>query len=698
MCLWSYQYFSQCSHQELDLVQPCAQSQSIDYVRWIRQEEDRRAGDRFNTSQGSRDQSRASTNRLDSPYAHPLLPSTITCTSASPVDDTILHKSFHHHHHQDTTMKAKAAHDAGFRFARDDHSDAESDGESSVRRYDIQGTRDSPVQRQAHFLQRRLNIQSVSTIQGKDRDGPNLKAETRALIRRRHKELPEQKQVTARRSQADLRGTKSSDKNVIDNGKPMSRTVGSKPSSYAMPTAASQRRSAATGSTSPASPVLHKRSVPSVRTLWQDRDVVAKQSDATKKLDNRRLFLKTEQGVPQDPAIVDFKEARPSTPDHEAVAGLSRLPRPVKRDDHVAARPRTSDRGAAVSPVMVPRTRKFSRAELLAIKTVDDQVERAEIIDKIGSSEVPDLILHQKRTTSGPETVTSDVDRTLNSNVQTASTQARPERVPDVVASLRADAPDFVPESGRKTSKVVFEPGYYNQQDPLWVPDYAWESMSYEQKREVVENRRGRGLSNVSSSDPDTFSTPTPPQLSSPIVLDPQGNVLSPKPKWTWANRRTVKTLRTLGRAPLPTLDFPSAGSSSNASEGSSPFNAWSVRPDRPGSWYGWSGGDGKEISFRGYGPHAERNPYSPHNFRNYENQATSSSAFNNQGYGYSNYGGKIQAPMGLQDWALQRGYDRVPCPNYQIGRAKENITTPENPLGWCSTCLSRRTHSCAKV
>ncbi|GAB7344605.1 hypothetical protein MBLNU457_3095t1 [Dothideomycetes sp. NU457] len=489
-------------------------------------------------------------------------------------------------------------------------------------------------------------------------------------------------------------------KNVTENGKQMAVTLGSKSAGYALPTAASKRRAAATGSASPVSPVSHKpaRSIPSVRTLWQDRDVDPKpsggaHSSPTAGSDKRRLALKTALGVAHDPAIVNFKETRTDTPDHAASTSPSRLPRPVKRDENV-------DNSTELLPpikLMVrqePAVRKFSRAELLAIKAVDDEAKREEIINKISSSEVPDLVAHEKGSARGSENTKSNQPRRLNSYFQTATTQARSavKRGPDGVASLRAEAPDFVPTPGRTTSRVVLEPSFYNQQDPLWVPDYTWESMSHDQKLEVVENRRGRGLSNVSSTDPGTFSTSSPTQVSSPIVLDPQGNVLSPKPKWTWANRRTVKTLRTLGRAPLPTSHLPATGSGSDSSEGSSPLKAWTVGPDRPGSWYGWSGGDGKEISFRGYGAHAERNAYSPHNFRSYENQSTSNFGFTNQGYGHLGCGGNNQAPPALQDWAQQRGYDRVPCPNYQIGRATENITTPENPLGWCSTCLSHRT------
>jgi len=652
------------------------------------------------------------------------------------------------HLEQQTSMDANAAltsvaaHDGGFRFARDDHSNAEddSDGESSVRRYDIDGAGDELVKRQSKLLQRTLDIQSVSPIQSIGRDGPNLGTEKRVEIRRQRKELPagwgsvrspeqKQQQITSRRSHVDLRAnTKSADKNVMDHGKQIAATLGSKPSSYAMPTAASKRRAAATGFASPVSPVSHKpaRSVPSVKTLWQEREIAPESSDAARSspiedLDQRRLVLKTGLGVAHDPAIIDFKEARTHTPDFEAPASPSRLPRPAKRDEHadictelpppkkLSARQQMSD-SAQDQPIvvetgertdiMVSAARKFSRAELLAIKAVDDQAKREEIINKISSSEVPDLVAHEKGSADGLETTTSNAPRTSDSHFRTATTQAQPamERVPDGVGSLRADAPDFVPGPGRPTSKVMFEPGYYNQQDPLWVPDYSWESMSHDQKREVVENRRGRGLSNVSSTDPGTFSTPTPTEVSTPIVLDPQGNVLSPKPKWSWANRRTVKTLRTLGRAPLPTFDSPPTGSGSNSSEGSSPLRAWTVGPDRSGSWYGWRGGDGKEISFRGYGPHAERSPYSPHNFRSYENQSITSLGINNQGHGHFSLGGNIQAPIGLQDWGLQPGYDRVPCPNYQIVRATENITMPENPMGWCSRCLPHRSHVCGNM
>lgn len=476
MCLWSYQYFSQCSHQELALDQLCSQSHSIDHVQWTGQEEDCRTGDRCSTSQGSRDQSPVSTNVVDSSHLHRLLPSIIIKSSSVDEQHTILRKSScqHHHSSNDTQDPSKSTTTAMHK--------SQNHSERLVIDNDSIDDVEAELQKLTEEVRRLRKQQSSESAGDSDREGSVIH--------------------TSRPSHSGLKASTTTNQKSVKDGL-QAATLRSKPSNYASPTAASQRRAAATVSTSP-KPV---RTIPSVKTLWA------------------RPVLKTDPGVAHEP---------------EAPASPSRLPRPVAR--------------------------KFSRAELLAIKAVDDQKE--EIIDKISSSEVPDLIVHEKTTTIAidPWSATEDP--------QTPA--------PGLVTSLRADAPDFVPMS------------------------------------------RDRGLSDVSLTDPGTLSTASP--SASPIVLDPQGNVLSPRPTWSWTKRRTVKTLRGLGRAPLPTFDLPATGPSNNSSGGSSPLKAWTVGSDR-GPWYGWSGGDGKEISFRGYGPHAERSPYSPHNFRNYENQ-----------YGHSGY------------------------------------------------------------
>lgn len=99
MCLWSYQYFSQCSHQEVVLVQFCSQSQSIEHVERTGQEVNHRAGNHVDAFEGSRDQSQAST--YGTAFSHIQMLPPLNLTSSLPVveDGNILRKLSYRHHH-----------------------------------------------------------------------------------------------------------------------------------------------------------------------------------------------------------------------------------------------------------------------------------------------------------------------------------------------------------------------------------------------------------------------------------------------------------------------------------------------------------------------------------------------------------------------------------------------------------------------
>ena len=657
----------------------------------------------------------------------------------------LAHKNAEHQTSMDQVpfMKSEAGRNDYLHLAKDNRvkTEDDSDGETSVRRYNIDPTRNELLDRQSELLQRQVDRQEGFPTQVSTRGGPDLSTEKRLEKRRQRRELPvnwdsvradekRPQQVTPRRSHVDLRTSdKSPHKNSRGTDRQSATTHGSKPLSYALPTAASKRRAAIVGS---ASAVSHKpsRSVPSVKTLWQDREIDVESTKATtapsvEDLSSRCVFLKSGLDVPHDAATIDHrvKTDLMITTDHEVPAGLSRLPRPVKPgengDSSVAVYPQRDDdafkqgdcdyaqahtsivgTGKRAS-ILAPIARRISSCDALANKADRDLATKTQAC---GAQQVTidntarvigfaDLIL-QKDTTSSSESTKTSASLThiddAASNQSNAGTSDSPKDELRIgqphqstpAGSLRADAPDFVPGSERMIYRSVKDSSTYDWQDPLWVPDYMWESMSYEQKREVVENRRGRGLSNVSSTNSTAVSSSS--DFSTPITLDPQGNVISPR----WANRRTVKTPRTLGRAPLPCVDTPSTTYTSNPSLGSSPPKGWTVGSAQPGWWYGWRGGDGKEISFSGYGPDAERDPYSPFNFRNYEDSPT-------KRVGLTNAQGSAK---GMQVWASKRGFDRVPCPNFEIVRATENITTPENPMGWCSACLPHRSHVCGNL
>ena len=174
------------------------------------------------------------------------------------------------------------------------------------------------------------------------------------------------------------------------------------------------------------------------------------------------------------------------------------------------------------------------------------------------------------------------------------------------------------------------------------------------------------------------FSSPT-------IALDPQGNVISPK-KYNWLLRRTVGSPVKVGRAPLP---VPAAAMMQPTSPD---HKGWAVGSAYPGWWYGWRGGDGKEIAFTGYGPDAERNPNPPVNFRAFDNNTVQTPTTQVPQGGVvtpSSFGVERapHAPRKMREWASNMGYSHVPCGQHEIVQAVEHITLPRDPNGWCGRC-----------
>ena len=101
---------------------------------------------------------------------------------------------------------------------------------------------------------------------------------------------------------------------------------------------------------------------------------------------------------------------------------------------------------------------------------------------------------------------------------------------------------------------------------------------------------------------------------------------------------------------------------------------------------YGWKGGDGKEISFRGHGPHAERDPNSPVYF---QGKTTS--------YGLTD-GRSMRSPetpssspkvwpRSRRQWAEMAGYSKVPCGDVEITHAGEYIPLAQPMTGVCGNC-----------
>ncbi|GAB7363197.1 hypothetical protein MBLNU230_g3479t1 [Neophaeotheca triangularis] len=134
----------------------------------------------------------------------------------------------------------------------------------------------------------------------------------------------------------------------------------------------------------------------------------------------------------------------------------------------------------------------------------------------------------------------------------------------------------------------------------------------------------------------------------------------------------------------------------------SSPNKGWTVDSAHPTRQYGWSGGDGREISFSGYGPLAESNPNSPVNFSTAEGTkvfptnhltpkapATAPTAPKKM---VMSEEAKRKDFKRLRDAAIRSGYPMVPCGNMTFVRAHEHVGYGYRPgLGYCNECTSKR-------
>ena len=166
----------------------------------------------------------------------------------------------------------------------------------------------------------------------------------------------------------------------------------------------------------------------------------------------------------------------------------------------------------------------------------------------------------------------------------------------------------------------------------------------------------------------------------------------------------------TFGRAPPPSTPDPNdvvTGDTpfvSPRSDDTSPLKtphsvqAWTIGSGgyAPGP-YGWKGGDGKEISFRGYGPHAERDPNSPINMHYFGGGARSSSfggttirsGFSPPGTFENTSPSPMVWPRSRRQWAELAGYNKVPCGNVEIAAGVEQIPFSAPSAGHCNDCVA---------
>lgn len=279
--------------------------------------------------------------------------------------------------------------------------------------------------------------------------------------------------------------------------------------------------------------------------------------------------------------------------------------------------------------------------------------------------------------------------RVKSSILQAPATDQHSSHDSSRVSSLRATAPTFVPVI---TKNVKVQPRLAPLDTSLpgpdrtstldtgvasWFQPEEWYNLSLEERAHIKEKRRARG-SSTSSTGLSTFSksdfSESPEKTSMPL-------------RWTSSARDGAPTK--FGRAPLPTMD---------ENEQSRKSKGWGIGSAAPGWWYGWRGGDGREISFVGHGPDAEKNSYAPVNFHNYDQEAGSQGSLLSvqtrrapDSEDSDAYSGTPTAPKRMREWAARMGYPRVPCGNFEITHTIEHVAnygTRDCVDGWCHECV----------
>jgi hypothetical protein len=213
-----------------------------------------------------------------------------------------------------------------------------------------------------------------------------------------------------------------------------------------------------------------------------------------------------------------------------------------------------------------------------------------------------------------------------------------------------------------------------------WLPENEWNDLPHEVRAAIVEERKERGSSSASS--PEIASTmfsnfTASPSLSSPgLFAEPGMELYNPQWDWMHPGQGGVR----FGRAPLPIM--PELQDDGHQRKG------WDVKSAAPGWRYGWRGGDGLEISFKGDGPVAERNPNAPVNFNEYNTNLYGKPTKKGQ-----KHEGRLSSKKNgaspnsrVREWARNANYPSVPCGNFEVVQAIEHL--PYFPNTWCHSCL----------
>ncbi|PSK60566.1 hypothetical protein B9Z65_716 [Elsinoe australis] len=412
------------------------------------------------------------------------------------------------------------------------------------------------------------------------------------------------------------------------------------------------------------------------------------------------------------PQMEGLKPVDPSVlkrPFHPQSSGQSLFDNDAKLSNKHAAATESTDASGDISipKIRGPVATDMSRNHAASFSNAMTEQPRK----TTGQSHMSKLSDTSSTTISGDTAVSSEAvwstDAPSNRAIHRTVSQATMIRT-----SLRGDAPSFTPSFPNmhlegpmiaNAAPVLFGPAVFaptTLAPPLieryrfsdadierYWPELDWIRLDPEERESILRLRRQARYKQATSSSTGSVSSMSPQSSWSPlhhrtIKMDPQGNVIYPKT--AWAARRAVQQMPfRLGRASMPT---------SSGGEG----KGWTIGSAQPGWWYGWKGGDGKEISFTGHGPDAEKDPNSPVNFRVPQGDTPSTISGTLAGSGASamlpNRGKLMDTPGVLYEdlrdpVKTESTTATMPCGNYEISTAVEHIGTSGAALNWCHTC-----------
>ena len=214
-----------------------------------------------------------------------------------------------------------------------------------------------------------------------------------------------------------------------------------------------------------------------------------------------------------------------------------------------------------------------------------------------------------------------------------------------------------------------------------------------------IDNLTGqRALLGGSTSFVDEYGSPNAIHFGH--QLRPGITASNKNAKWLLQDSSGEDTPIKFGRAPAPDASAwlePSTPTISSGSGDTSPLktpystNSWHIGSSTSRAPYGWKGGDGKEISFMGYGPHAERYPNSVVNF-NFQGCTSRYGSATPNGFEEEkeNIPTEFVAPRSQRQWAEKLGYHKMPCGNVEITHAVEHLPFGSQLANYCHDCMAR--------